>query len=198
MKQFTTAELIALRDAVTSEIAAREHQINVLSATLSELINTNAPDAVIERIIEAIEIIDAATPTAAEITPADEPQDDSDDEPIIEPEDTDPRKEFIRYARSLGYKGAGFDALLTAYHRDLADQAYQQAEADCRGQLTNAKSRAKGYNPRRFWFCNRRELDAHASDELKTWFDNNGRLMRADLQASILGGKHYAGSGYYN
>ena len=197
MKQFTTAELIALRDAVTSEIAAREHQINVLSATLSELINTNAPDAVIERIIEAIEIIDAATPIAAEIAPDDEP---ADDEPIIERDESDAarRKEFILHARSLGYKGAGFDALLTAYHRDLADQAYQQAEADCRGQLTNPESRANGYNPRRFWFCNRRELDAHASDELKTWFDANGRLMRADLYASVLGGKHYAGSGYYN
>lgn len=223
MKQFTLAELTMMRDAAEREIAARTQQIDVLQATLSELIRSNAPDAAIERVIEAIEIIDGATPTPAEIAPADDDTDTADDD--IEPDDTEPRQEFIRHTRSLGYRGAGFDALLTAYHRDMAEIEWQRAENETRGHMVKSeyangsytvtvvreiensdgttskvacKETRNGYDTRRFWFCNDRELRKYASEELLTWFDNNGRLTRAKLRASILGGSYYAGSGYYN
>lgn len=197
MKQFTLAELTAMRDAAEREIAARTQQIDVLQATLSELIRSNAPDAAVERIIEAIEIIDGATPRPAELPSADD-TDTTDDDTDDTIERDEPRKEFITYARSLGYKGAGFDALLTAYHRDLAELEWRRAEDDTRGSMVKRSQAHKGYNTRRFWFCNDRELRAYASEELLTWFDNNGRLTRAQLRSNILGGKHYAGSGYYN
>lgn len=195
MKQFTLAELTTLRDAAEREIAARTQQIDVLQATLSELIRSDAPDAAIERVLEAIEIIDGATLTPAELPAAGNTDDDADDD--IEPDDSDPRKEFIMHARSLSYTGAGFDVLLTKYHRDIAELEWRRAEDDTRGHMVK-REYAGSYNTRRFWFCNDRELRKYASEELLTWFDNNGRLTRAKLRASVLGGSFYAGSGYYN
>lgn len=183
-----TGQLRNMREAIDREIAARERQLDTLTATLEKLIEAGASDAVIERVMQAIEIVDAATPAPVSIDPEPEPE--------PEPEPSDPRRVVIAELRSQGYMAPGFDALVRLYHRDLAELEWRKAEDDTRGHMTRPGH--TGYSTRNFWFCNERELRAHASEELLTWFDTNGRLTFRKLRDQLLTGQHYAGSGYLN
>lgn len=178
-----------MREALNNEIASREKQLSVLTDTLTALIDAGASDAVIESIMQAIDVLDAATPSPTETETEDEPN-EPEDEPTT-------RKQLIATLRSYGYQAPGLDALITLYHRDLAEQEWRKAEDATRGQMTHAQYRG-AYDTRRFWFCTLREARKYASDELLTWFDENGRLTRAQLRDQLLTGKHYAGSGYVN
>jgi hypothetical protein len=195
----TTQQLRELKTAIDNELDARQTQLNILTDTLESLLAVGASDALIEQVLLAIDIIDAAAPlsepetgsgggitTACENPEPDEPEDD---EPYIEP-----RRRVIAELRSLGYSAPGLDALVRLYHRDIAEQEYLRAESDCRGHML--KREHAGYSARKLWFCNERELRKYASDEMLTWFDENGRTTYLSLRDHLLTGRHYAGSGY--
>lgn len=172
------------------EIEARESQLSILSDTLERMLAAGASDAVIEALLAAIDAVDAATVAAA---------DESDELPEIEHEhdgsDADTRLEVIATLRGEGYRGAGFDVLVTLYHRDLAELEYLRAEGDVRGHMVRPRFQ-DDYSARKLWFCSDRELRKYASEEMLGWFDQYGRLTRAQLRENLLGRKYYAGSGY--
>lgn len=96
--------------------------------------------------------------------------------------DTVIKARFIAHARSMGYSGAGFDALITELHRDLASQAHAKAVEDCKGYMTRDKL-TDGYH---LWFASDATINARATDELIDWFEVNGRVTRSQLRANIL------------
>lgn len=186
-------ELQDIRDQLTGLIESRGQQLDILSHALENLLSVGASDYVVDQVMTLIEYVDAgeiAADTAETITePAETPVDET-ETPI------DTRKQIIAELRSQGYVAPGFDALVRLYHRDLAEQEWQRAENDCRGQLVRAAYRAN-YDPRNLWFCNDRELRKYASEELLEWFDQHGRLTYQALRNRLLDGKHYV-AGYYN
>lgn len=166
------------------ELEAQETQLAILTDTLERLLEAGASDTVVESVLAAIDAIQASDTEPAEID---------------EPDDTEKgtRREIIAQLRSEGYVGAGFDQLVTLYHRDLAELEYLRAETDTRGHMIRTRFQ-DNYSARKLWFCTERELKKYASEEQLEWFDQYGRLTRAQLRDNLLGRKHYAGSGYLN
>lgn len=93
---------------------------------------------------------------------------------------------FIAQARRDGYNGAGFDALVTAVHRDRASNAHAKAMIDCLGYMDKRDKLSNGYQ---LWFASDNTVRANATDELLEWFATHGRLTRAALRESVLSGK---------
>lgn len=177
------------------ELEQHESQLAILTDTLERMLAAGASDAVVESILTAIDLIDAA-PAADTVDDVDEcdalERHESDDNP-----ERATRREVIARLRSEGYAGAGFDVLVTLYHRDLAELEYLRAEGDCRGHMVRPRYQ-NDYSARKLWFCTDRELRKYASEEMLAWFDQYGRLTRAQLRDNLLGHAHYAGSGYFN
>lgn len=186
MKQFSTTELKDLKAAIDAELAARDTQLAILTSSLEQLLESGAPDGVIESVMSAIDILDSAV-LAAQAEP----------EPEIEPVSVDARERVIVELRAQGYVAPGVDALMRLYHRDIAEGEYLKAEQELRGHLIK-REHALNYSARRLWFCNVRELRKYASDEMLTWFDENRRVTYPMLRDMLLSGNHYAGSGYLN
>ena len=187
-------ELKQARDTLDQLISARDEQLAILSDALTGLLAAGASDDVIDRVMTVIELVDAGTITedkAEGIT-----EDYVDDVPADEPVSI--RKQVIADLRAQGYVAPGFDALVRLYHRDIVEQEWTRAEQDCNGQLVRPEHRGTYTSTRNFWSCNTRELKKYASEELLEWFDRNGRITYSELRDRMLGGKHYAGSGYYN
>lgn len=181
VKRLRIGELRELRDAINKELEARERQLNILADALEQLQGVGADDPVIEGLLASMDALDQGGTT----------------DPHVEAVEVDARKAAITELRAMGYSGPGLDALIAAYHRDIVEQEWSQAEAATCGHMTKPQYAGK-YNTRRFWNCPMRELRKRASDELLTWFDTNGRTTRAMLRDQLLSGKHYAGSGYIN
>lgn len=197
--QFLPPAWVAAQRAIEREQSQRD----ILADTLERLLAAGASDAVVEALLTAIDAVDAAELDAAAIAGGAGLGVDSeaagDDYPdIAGPDDSERgiRQQVIAQLRAEGYRGAGFDVLVTLRHRDLAEDEYLRAENDLRGKLVRTKYQAD-YSARKLWFCSDRELRKYASDELLAWFDQYGRLTRAQLADNLLGRRHYSGSGYY-
>jgi hypothetical protein len=183
--RFLPAAWIAAQRRIESHAA----QLDLLNNTLEQMLETGAADSVIEAILTAIDALDADTTDAR--------NDDDERDEIADDDDTEraTRKQVIAHLRSEGYTGNGFDTLVTLYHRDLAELEYLRAEGDTRGHMIRSRYQ-NNYSARKLWFCTERELRKYASEEMLAWFDQYGRLTRAQLRENLLGRKHYAGSGY--
>jgi hypothetical protein len=183
--------------AAQRELEAQDIQREILTDALQRLLALPKPDdAVVEALLSAIDAVDAVelAVTAEQIAGG-----TVDSEPdIAGPDDSERgiRQRVIAELRAEGYVGAGFDVLVTAKHRDLAELDWERAENDLRGKLVRTEYQAD-YSARKLWFCTDRELRKYASDELLAWFDQYGRLTRAQLSDNLLGRRHYHGSGYF-
>lgn len=184
-------------------IEAEQSQHDILADALERLLAAGASDAVIEAVLTAVDAVDAAVLDAAAIGYGAAPAVDVDVDVVeypelAEPEDSERgiRQQVIAQLRAEGYVGAGFDVLVTLRHRDLAEDEYLRADNELRGKLVRTEFQSN-YSARKLWFCSDRELRKYASDELLAWFDQYGRLTRAQLGDNLLGRRHYAGSGYY-
>lgn len=194
--KLTTQELRELKTAIDNELDARETQLTILTNALESLLSVGASDELVERVLLAIDVVDAAIPAPVEdagVIVA-EPDEPAIDEPDIPEPDLSDRRQLMMYLRSLGYTAPGLDALIRLYHRDIAEQEYLRADAEIGFLL---KREHAGYSARKLWFCNLRELRKYASDEMLSWFDENGRTTFLSLRDRLLTGSHYAGSGYY-
>jgi hypothetical protein len=197
---YTESFLPAAWIAIQRGIEAHTTQRDILADTLEQMLAAGANDKVIEALLAAIDAIDTAELDATVCDTTQDIADEPDDYPDIEqPEDSDrgDRQRIIAQLRDEGYVGTGFDMLVTLRHRDLAEDEWLRAENDCRGKLVRTEFQAN-YDARKFWFCNDREVRKYASPELLAWFDQYGRLTRAQLADNLLGKRHYSGSGYYN
>jgi hypothetical protein len=182
--------------AVQRDIEQRDAQRDILADTLERLLAVGADDSVVEALMLTIDAVDAVE-IRQRSTDADAEQSDAVDE-IPEPDDSDRgiRQRVIANLRAEGYVGAGYDVLVTARHKDLAEDEYLRADNDLRGKLVRTAYQSF-YDARKLWFCSQRELRKYASDELLGWFDQYGRLTRAQLADNLMGRRHYSGSGYH-
>lgn len=96
--------------------------------------------------------------------------------------ETQRRQEAILRLRQAGYTGHNLRALCRRRARDLAQQAYVDAENECRGYMLNAKGEEKGVDPRELFTGPEWMVTAYASEELREWFDTHGRLTPAEVE----------------
>lgn len=64
---------------------------------------------------------------------------------------------------------------------------FLQAEDDCRGNMLTEEGRRKGIDPVTLFSGNGQAVRAYASDELKAWFHQHGRLSYQAYRYQVLG-----------
>lgn len=174
-------------------------QIDALSAELAEAIENGADESTVNAIVDAMEdaetrqrrqgkYLDRKSSEAAQIAAladAGVPIDQAQAEVTGKTVEQVRKINFIAQARRDGYTGAGFDALVTAAHRDMCANAHAQAMLDCIGYMDKRDRLSNGFH---FWFASDNTVRANATDELLQWFSTHGRLTRAALRESILSG----------
>lgn len=94
----------------------------------------------------------------------------------------------IASLRSNGHKGAGFHDLSRHAFAQELDRHYFAAEDATKGALLNNDGRARGVDPRQLFRGNEATARRYASEELKQWWDDHGRITLEDFRANLLGG----------
>lgn len=74
-----------------------------------------------------------------------------------------------------------------ALYDEYVYRQYLQAEADCRGYLLSKKAQAAGHAPVTLFSGPARIAHARASDELKEWWAEHGRLTQAEFIEQVTG-----------
>ncbi|WP_372659910.1 hypothetical protein [Amycolatopsis kentuckyensis] len=97
------------------------------------------------------------------------------------------RDRAIESLRARGYTGRGFDELARAAFRDFVYDRYLAAEDETRGHLLNAAGQAAGVDPLSLFTGTSSRARKYASDELKLWWDNHGRITYDAYAADLLG-----------
>lgn len=97
------------------------------------------------------------------------------------------RDRAMALLRQDGYVGDSFDALARASLRDRQNRAYWEAEDATRGVLLSNAGRAAGIDPMSLFVGPESRVRKWASDELKEWFDQNGRPTLDEWRAELLG-----------
>jgi hypothetical protein len=97
------------------------------------------------------------------------------------------RDRVITDLRAEGYSGKGFDELTRKAFRDEVYQRYLAAEGATRGHMLTAEAQRAGVNPHTLFSGNEATARKYASDELKEWWDNHGRVTYDQWVADLLG-----------
>lgn len=106
------------------------------------------------------------------------------------------RREAIRSLREQGYRGKGFDELARDSFRAYVASEFLRAEQDTRGVLlsrqaeaANARAAARRgrlIDPEDLFTGNAATARKHASEELRRWWDANGRPTLDEWKAQLL------------
>lgn len=99
------------------------------------------------------------------------------------------REETIVRLRDEGHTGKGFDELARSAFRERLDQDYFAAEDATRGVLLTRAGENAGVNARDLWRNNEAFARKWASDELKEWWDEHGRITFDVFKAELLSGQ---------
>ncbi|WP_406234943.1 hypothetical protein [Nocardia sp. NBC_01009] len=95
-----------------------------------------------------------------------------------------------RNARSTlagwGYDGKSVDQQVRAWHRDEAHRAWLDAEGSTNGYMLSKAGERAGVDPRDLWSMPEDRARKYASEELRGWWDENGRVTAAELKAQML------------
>lgn len=94
----------------------------------------------------------------------------------------------IASLRENGYRGAGFHELSRNAYREELDRLQLAAEAATRGHMVTPEGKRRGITSRTLFGSNEAAARRYASDELKQFWDDHGRLTLDDFRASLLGG----------
>lgn len=148
-----------------------------------------------------------AEPVARELTPAErkryELMDEADrkaeaegisyEQALAELQDLDldqlRRREFTERAKREGLVSTRYSDLLDELHRRLAFDWLIIAEEQTNGQTLNRRSRdARLFEAGDLWRVNDTTARKHMSPEMAEWFDQNGRITKADLERMIEAG----------
>jgi hypothetical protein len=105
------------------------------------------------------------------------------------------RERAISMLRGQGYSGARFEDLARKSYRDHVFQMYRAAEDATRGHLLTREGQNAGVDPGQLFSGPEARARRWASDELKQWWDDNGRETFEDHKSRLLGGQAaYRGS----
>lgn len=181
-----------------------DEQVDDLFAQASESGDEDLLDAVLAEMDRRAEVVDTVQPqvaddevleNAAEWARFDELVADGVDERDAYAEafgkDTERvrRDDAINRLRAAGHRGKGFDDLARAAFREQAERDYFAAEAATNGYLLTAEGQRKGIDARDLWRNNEAFARRWASDELKEWWDQHGRLTFDEFAEGLLSGQ---------
>ncbi|MFC6090867.1 hypothetical protein [Saccharothrix lopnurensis] len=97
------------------------------------------------------------------------------------------RDEVIAKLRAEGYQGRNLEALTRAAWRDEVYRRYLEAEQDTRGHMLTRQAQSRGVDPLSLFTGPAHVARANASDELKEWWDGNGRPTYEQWVDMLLG-----------
>lgn len=100
------------------------------------------------------------------------------------------RDDAIQRLRDDGNTGRGFDELARSAFRKELQRQYFDAEAATNGFLLTPAGQHANMDPLDLWRNNEAFARKWASDELKQWWDNNGRLTFDVFAAGLLSGEN--------
>lgn len=98
------------------------------------------------------------------------------------------REQFLRDYRPPGDR-RGFREIAREQYRLYVHRQFVAAEAATRGYLITAEARARGIDPESLFSGPRARAERWASEELKRWWDEHGRMTFAEYIASIEQGR---------
>ncbi|QIG61520.1 MuF-like minor capsid protein [Mycobacterium phage Ximenita] len=110
------------------------------------------------------------------------------------------RRNFMREARADGHTGKSFDELLYWVYQERVAEQYWAAEAATNGQMIARKYAAK-VDARKLWSVNETTARKWMSEEMANWFDEHGRITKAELRDAVLAGRNWkqnAMTAYFN
>ncbi|MEU1432140.1 hypothetical protein ABZ412_34240 [Nocardia sp. NPDC005746] len=96
------------------------------------------------------------------------------------------RRNARSHLAGLGYEGKGLDEQVRAWHRDEAHHAWLNAEEATNGYMLSKAGERAGVDPRKLWSMPEDRARKYASEELRGWWDQNGRMTAAELKAQLL------------
>lgn len=94
----------------------------------------------------------------------------------------------INSLRDAGYQGRNFDALARASYRDQVTGWYFRAEDETRGHMLTRDAQNRGIDARSLFTGSEARARRWASDELKEFWDQNGRVTYNRYREQLLGG----------
>jgi hypothetical protein len=99
-------------------------------------------------------------------------------------------KNAIAFLRMQGNKGRNLEELVADAHADWVESAWRKAEDDpmVNGRFFKREVMIDDQDPfdaRQLWSVSEDKLHKYASEDLMRWFDVNGRLTKAQLQAAL-------------
>ncbi len=97
------------------------------------------------------------------------------------------RDEAIQRLRANGYRGDGFDALARRAYADLIAENINKAEEVTNGYFLNGVGKRAKIDPHSLFTGPLSRAAKYASDELKDWFEANGRVTFDEFAESLLG-----------
>jgi minor capsid protein 2 len=97
------------------------------------------------------------------------------------------RDRAIARLRELGYTGRGLDELARKAFRDHVYEQYIAAEDATRGHMLTPQGQAAGIDPHDLFTGPASRARKWASDELKEWWDEHGRITYDGWVARLLG-----------
>ncbi|QPO17013.1 MuF-like minor capsid protein [Gordonia phage Dexdert] len=99
------------------------------------------------------------------------------------------RREFVANAKLQGLSSTNFADLLDELHRRLAFDWLLMAEDATRGHMLSRRTQAVGgFDESMLWRVNDQTARRHMSPEMAEWFDEHGRITKADLERMIEAG----------
>ncbi len=109
------------------------------------------------------------------------------------------RAEVLADLRANGYDARSFDQATARAFTDHARELYRQAEDATNGYLLNRDGRARGIDPASLFTGSDSRARRYASDELRQWWDEHGRITLDDWRDQLLtgGASRKEWSGYY-
>ena len=96
------------------------------------------------------------------------------------------RMAAISFLRSHGYQGRNLEELVADSFDDHVAEAYAKADDEIRGGSFFAKGMDDGRDPRSLWYGNETTARKYASEELKRFWDANGRVTKQELMAQYV------------
>ncbi|WP_405137552.1 hypothetical protein [Nocardia sp. NBC_01388] len=100
--------------------------------------------------------------------------------------ETQRRRTAIAHLRAQGYTGRSFDELSRKAFRDHVYTEWLRAESATNGYLLSAAGERADMDPRDLWNGSEARATKMASEELRAWWDTNGRTSLAEYRAEFL------------
>ncbi|AYR02908.1 head morphogenesis [Gordonia phage Geodirt] len=100
------------------------------------------------------------------------------------------RREFVAEGKRQGLVSTSYASMLDELHNNLSFDWLLMCEDATNGQTLKPRSRDLGqFAADMLWKVNDNTARKHMSDEAALWFDQNGRITKADLGAMIEDGR---------